>query len=127
MTIAAVLAAVLLGAIAVFQAALALGAPWGAAAWGGANPGVLPARLRIASGVAAAVVYPLLIAVVLASAGLVAGGWLPIEPAVAMWALAVLLGIGAIMNLVSRSPIERVWGPVALLAAVCCAIVAIGA
>lgn len=38
-----------LAGVAAFQTALALGAPWGAAAWGGAHPGVLPGRLRAAS------------------------------------------------------------------------------
>lgn len=127
MILAAILAAVLLGAVAVFQAALAIGAPWGAAAWGGANPGVLPRRLRIASGVAAVVIYPLLIALVLASAGVTDGSWLPVDPALVMWVLAGLLAVGAIMNFASRSPIERIWGPVALVSAACCALVAIGA
>lgn len=38
-----------------FQTALAMGAPWGAASWGGGHHGVLPAQLRLASGVAAPV------------------------------------------------------------------------
>src|SRR4051794_16738071 len=38
--------------IATFQAALAAGAPWGEAAYGGANAGVLPAGQRISSVVA---------------------------------------------------------------------------
>src|SRR6188768_2016924 len=41
-----------LTAVAAFQAALALGAPWGAAAWGGSHPGVLPAEQRISSALA---------------------------------------------------------------------------
>ena len=53
-------AVVLLGVIAIFQLGLALGAPWGKAAWGGQNPGVLPTGLRVASGLAAVVVYPLI-------------------------------------------------------------------
>ena len=40
---------------AAFQAALALGAPLGRAAWGGAYEGQLPMGLRIASGVAVGV------------------------------------------------------------------------
>jgi hypothetical protein len=127
MPIAALVAVLLLGVVAVFQAALALGAPWGAAAWGGGNPGVLPRPLRIASAVAALVVYPLLIVVVLAAAGIIDDGWMPIDPGAAMWALAILLGLGAVANAISRSPIERVWAPVALATAIACALVAIGA
>lgn len=126
MTLAAVLAVVLLVAIAAFQLALALGAPWGAAAWGGQHPGVLPRRFRIASGIAALVVYPLIIALVLASAGIIGDGWLPVDGALIMWALAGLLGIGAVVNFVSRSAPERRWGAVALTIALCCVVIALG-
>jgi hypothetical protein len=123
---AAILAVVLLVAITAFQLALAFGAPWGAAAWGGQNPGVLPTRLRIASGVVAVVVYPLVIALVLAAAGLIGDGWLPVDGTLIMWALAGLLGVGAVMNFVSRSRPERSWGAVALTIALCCLIIALG-
>lgn len=121
---AAILAIVLLVAITAFQLALALGAPWGAAAWGGQTPGVLPLKLRIASGVVALVVYPLLIALVLASAGLIDDGWLPVDGSLIMWGLAALLGVGAVMNAASRSRPERSWGAVALTIALCCALIA---
>jgi hypothetical protein len=123
---AAIVAVVLLGVIAGFQLALALGAPWGAAAWGGQHPGVLPRRLRIASGVAAVLVYPLVIAIVLAAAGIIGDDWLAIDGAILMWVLAGMLGLGALMNFASRSPRERIWGPVALTVAMCCVIVALG-
>jgi hypothetical protein len=123
---AAILAVVLLAAITVFQLALAFGAPWGAAAWGGQNPGVLPQPLRIASGVVALVVYPLIIALVLASAGIIDDGWLPVDGTLIMWGLTALLGLGAVMNVASRSRPERSWGAVALTIALCCAIVALG-
>ena len=123
---AAIVAVILLGVIVVFQAALALGAPWGAAAWGGQNPGVLPTRLRIASAVVAVVVYPLVIVLVLASAGIISDEWLLVDASVIMWVLAGLLAVGALANFASRSPRERIWGPVALAIAVCCAIIALG-
>ena len=123
---AAILAVTLLGVITAFQLALAFGAPWGAAAWGGQSPGVLPTRLRIASGVVALVVYPLVIALVLASAGMIDDGWLPVDGTLIMWALAGLLGVGALMNFASRSRPERSWGAVALTIALCCVIIALG-
>lgn len=123
---AAILAVVLLVAVAAFQLGLAFGAPWGAAAWGGQNPGVLPQPLRIASGVAAVIVYPLIIALVLASAGLIDDGWLPVDGTVIMWGLALLLGVGAVMNFASRSRPERRWGAVALTIALCCVVIALG-
>lgn len=126
MTVAAIFAVVLLGVIVVFQLALALGAPLGYAAWGGQHPGVLPMRLRIASGAAALVIYPLIILAVLASAGLIDADWLPGDGTVVMWVLAGLLALGALANFASRSSRERVWGPVALAIAACCAIIAAG-
>jgi hypothetical protein len=122
--LATIVAVVLLGVIVVFQVALALGAPLGYAAWGGRNPGVLPMPLRIASGVAALVIYPLIIVAVLASAGLIGSDWLPIDGTILMWGLAGFLALGALANFASRSPRERPWGPVALAIAICCAIIA---
>jgi hypothetical protein len=126
MTAAAIVAVFLLGIIVAFQAALAFGAPWGAAAWGGQNPGVLPTRLRVASGITALVIYPLIALVILAAAGLIDDAWLPVDHGVAMWVLAGFLALGALLNLVSRSSRERIWGPVALAIAICCAIIALG-
>ena len=126
-TLGALIGVALLAVVAVFKAGLALGAPWGSAAWGGQNPGVLPRPLRIASGIAAVVVYPLIGLIVLASANVIEADWLPLQGPTVMWILAVLLGIGAVMNLISRSPPERLWGPVAGAVAVCCAIVALNA
>lgn len=125
-TAAAVVAVILLAAIVAFQLALAFGAPLGDAAWGGQHPGVLPTRLRIASGIAALVIYPLFILVVLASAGLIEAEWLPVKGRVAMWTLAGLLTLGALANFASRSKRERFWGPVASIIGVCCAVVASG-
>jgi hypothetical protein len=125
MTLVAILAVVLIAIVAVFQLALALGAPLGAAAWGGRNQGVLPTRLRIASGLVAIVVYPLIALYVLASAGLIDQGRLA-TGATGMWVLTGLFALGTVANLASRSRIERVWAPVSLVIAVCCGIVAAG-
>lgn len=125
MTLAGLLAALALGVLALFQLGLAAGMPWGAAAWGGEHPGVLPARLRVASAVAGLVLYPIIGAVVLSAAGII-GDWLPFDPTVAMWVLAAFFALGIVMNAVSRSPIERVWSPVSALLAICCAVIALG-
>jgi hypothetical protein len=124
MTFAAVLAVVLVAIVAIFQLALALGAPLGRAAWGGRNEGVLPMRLRIASGLAAIVVYPLIALYVLASADLIDLEWLP-TAVTGMWVLNGFFTLGTVANLASRSKIERIWAPVSLVMAVCCAIVAV--
>lgn len=120
---AAVVAAVGFSAVAVFQLALALGAPLGRAAWGGAQAH-LPRQLRIASGIAV-VFWLFSAAVILGRVGIEV---VPLPDAVlrwGTWVLAVLLPIGVIMNFASRSPWERwIWGPVTLVIATCCVAVA---
>ena len=124
MAVAAIAAVVLLAIVCVFQLVLALGAPWGKAAWGGKIEGVLPARLRIASGVAAILVYPLVALLMLSTAGVVEVDWLPTGE-VAMWVVTAFFTLGAVANLASRSRLERIWSPVSLAIAVCSAIIAL--
>jgi hypothetical protein len=124
MNLAASVAVVSLALVGVFQVALALGAPLGHAAWGGRHEGVLPTRLRMASGVAGLVVYPLMGLFVLASAGLLSPGWLPGTGKAGMWFLTGFFTLGALANFASRSKAERYWGPVSLLIAACCGFIA---
>ncbi|MCB2223698.1 MAG: hypothetical protein KQH83_05925 [Actinobacteria bacterium] len=126
MTTAALIATALFGVTAVFQALLAAGRPWGAAAWGGQHPGVLPTGYRVASGIVALVVYPVLALYVLATAG-VGGLDMPGAGAGVMWALFGFFVLGTLTNAFSRSPIERIWAPVNLALAVCCLVLALGA
>jgi hypothetical protein len=108
----ATVAAILLVATAGFQAALALGAPWGEAAYGGSNPGVLPPEVRAGSG-AASVVY-------LAFAGIAGTRWVtPRWRSRILPALSVLMAAGAVLNLASPSLVERlIWTPVTVALAV---------
>jgi hypothetical protein len=101
--------------VVAFQVALTLGAPFGAAALGGANTGQLPGALRVVTAVAA---------VVWSAAALIALGrgryrLVPVPAAVSWWGtwvLACLLGIGALMNFASSSSWERFgWGPCTLV------------
>jgi hypothetical protein len=120
---AAVLAAVGLGGIALFQAALALGVPWGHAAWGGADAD-LSAPQRVGSAISV-VVWSLAAVVVLECAGLLGR---PEPRALARWAtwlVAVVCGLSALANFASQSAYENVLlGPLALLLAVLCGFVA---
>lgn len=125
MEIAAVVAAVLLGIVTVFQAALALGAPLGTAAWGGKYPGVLPVSFRVASAGAALLIYPGIVTIVLSSAGLIDVEWLPANTGT-MWFLAAIFTLGTVANLMSQSQPERIWAPVSAAIAICCAIIAGG-
>ena len=114
--VAAIVGALLLGGLAVFQVLLIAGAPLGRFAWGGQNV-VLPARLRIGSAVAVAL-YAVFAVVMLQAAG--AFSVLPDGAvAVGIWVVAGYLVLGVALNAASRSRPERlVMTPVALALAV---------
>jgi len=124
---AAFIAIAALFGLTLFQIGLAAGAPWESASWGGVHTRVLPIRYRIASAIAATTVYPLLIAYVASSARLVGPLALPGAGAKMTWAVTGVFLLGTVMNLVSRSRIERWWALVTLLIAGCCVIIAVGA
>jgi hypothetical protein len=112
--VAAVGAAVLFGGLAAFQLALALGAPWGRAAYGGfvEQPGV---ELRVSSGVAT-VIWSLAALVILRRAGYRV--WAPLPdralPAT-VWVLAGVTTFAVLPNLVTPSGLERaIWAPVSV-------------
>jgi hypothetical protein len=124
MPLAAWLAAAGFVGIGLFQVALALGAPLGRAAWGGANR-VIPPQLRRASAVAA-VVWLLAAVVILARAGVLSLPLPEVVVVVGAWALVVLSVLGALVNLASSSPWERFgWAPYAATMAVLSAVVAL--
>lgn len=114
---AATVAATGFGIVAVFQLLLALGAPWGRAALGGANEGTLPPELRVVSSVSMAV-FVGAAAVVLGRAGLWGSRFSRAFRGGA-WVLVAILPVGALMNLASSSPWERFgWAPFTALLAV---------
>ena len=120
---AAVAASVGFIALAAFQVALALGAPLGRAAWGGTHV-QLPTGLRIASAIAVGF-WVLASLVVLERAGFEVS---PLPSTLVRWGAWILVGLlplGALMNFASQSPWERfLWGPVALILAALCFVVA---
>jgi len=101
----------LLAGVGTFQLALAAGAPWGAAAWAGQAPGVLPEPLRLASAVSV-LVYGGLAAVVVTDR---------LSSTVRRRLLtgaSILMVLGTVANLASQSPVEKLWAPVAATLAV---------
>lgn len=91
-----------------FQMALAAGAPWGAAAFGGQQTGVLPDELRVTSAVVA--VSYLFLAVAAASRLIATRVRRPL-----MYGAAALMAVGFILNVASPSLIERLlWAPVTI-------------
>ncbi len=118
-------AAWLFAALAVFEAMLAAGLPWGRAAWGGGQAN-LSMGLRVASGGAVALFGGAALVVARRGGHRV---WAPLPdrwlPA-AVWVLAAYTGVGTLLNVASRSPLERaVMAPTAFSLAVLCTIVAV--
>jgi hypothetical protein len=124
--LAAVLFAVILAALAVFQIALIAGAPLGHLAWGGQDR-VLPPRKRGGS-VVSVVLY-----VAFALLGFERVDMIDLLPAgadlfvrIAMWVVAGYLVLGIPLNLASRSKPERyVMTPVAAVLAALALILAL--
>jgi hypothetical protein len=125
-TIAAlVFALVALGVIA-FQFALALGAPWGRYAMGGAVPGRFPPRLRVAA-VVQAILIALLAVAVLSAAGLVVPDLAVAFPWL-VWVAVAVSALAVVLNAISRSAGERrIWVPVASVLLVSSLLVALDA
>jgi hypothetical protein len=113
-TLAAILFAVVTAGVIAFQVALALGAPWGAYAMGGAFPGRYPPRMRVAAA-AQAVLLAVLALIVLASAGLLDVPIISGLPSL-IWLVVVFSAVSLALNAISRSAGERrIWVPVALV------------
>lgn len=97
-----------------FQVGLALGAPWGRFAMGGAYPGRFPPRLRVGALVQAAVLA-ILAVIVLAHAGLVLPELSASYPWL-IWLAVAFSGVSAVLNAITRSAGERrIWLPVAIV------------
>jgi hypothetical protein len=111
--------------IAVFQAALVLGAPLGHAAWGGKHRR-LPTRLRIGSAIAI-VVWLVAASIVLGHAGFDVPSLSEPVRRWAIWVVVGLLVVGTVMNAASPSRWERfIWAPVSLALALLTIVVALG-
>lgn len=121
---AAITFSILMAGLAVFQLALATGAPLGHFAWGGQHR-VLPVGLRIGSLVAIAL-YALFSTVLLVKADLLApwpdSTW--ITPAA--WGVVAYMGLGVVVNAISRSlPERRTMTPLVLVLLVLALLVAL--
>jgi len=122
---AIVFAVAALGVVA-FQLGLALGAPWGTYAMGGAFPGRFPPAMRVAA-VIQAVIIALLAVAVLSVAGLAVPGLAEALPWVG-WLAVVFSAVAAVLNAISRSAGERrIWVPVTLVMLASSLVVALSA
>lgn len=122
---ASFIATALLAAIAAFQLALILGAPWGRLTQGGAVEGALPSGGRVL----AALSILILILMWLAVSGRAGWGparrWRPRLLAAVCWAAAGYSLLAVILNAATPSGAERAaWLPVSIILAVCTWVVA---
>lgn len=123
--IAAIGYAIVTVGIVAFQIGLALGAPWGAYAMGGAFPGQFPPPMRVAALVQALLLVALA-GVVLARAGVALPRWSRTSRRW-IWVAVAFSGLSLILNLITPSPGERmIWAPVAFLLLLCSLVVARG-
>jgi hypothetical protein len=123
--IAGIVFCVLLGALAIFQLALASGAQLGRFAWGGGHER-LPIGLRVGSMVSI-VIYALFATIVLDRAGLIALFPNSSIAGVGIWVLVGFLALGVLGNVISKSRSERlVMTPLALALCVLALTVALG-
>ncbi|WP_084130456.1 hypothetical protein [Demequina sp. NBRC 110055] len=104
-TFVAVILLALLAALAVFQIALASGAPLGSYAFGGQHEGTLPWQWRIASAVTV-VVYAVMAWITLEAAGVTDLTCATTDTA-AIWILTAILALNIVPNAISRSRHER--------------------
>lgn len=106
------LAAGLLALACAFQLALAAGAPWGAAAYGGrasSDDGCLPRRYRVASAVAAMVILTAAWVVLAAGSVLDRGPLAAPVLDVVLWCLVAMFALNTLDNARGRHLAER-WG-----------------
>lgn len=124
----AVLAALLFGVLALYQGALALGAPWGAFAYGGRaarEDGTLSGTYRLASA-AAAVLLVLFAILILIRAGVVGTSGDGTLVTVLVWVIVGFLILNTLSNLSGRSRIERFgFGGITIVLVALCALVAV--
>ena len=108
----ALVAACLLGVVILFQLALAAGAPWGAAAYGGRVAqvdGRLQSRYRVASAGTAVILTGALWLVLAAGAVIQPAPLSQSSLGIGVWVLVGLFALNTVGNLAGRHPAER-WG-----------------
>jgi hypothetical protein len=123
--IAGIVYAVLIAVVVVFQIALALGAPWGSYAMGGAYPGQFPPTMRVAALIQAGILLGFA-GIVLARAGIALLAWERVSRWL-VWVVVAFSVLSLALNLITPSAGERMlWAPVALVLLVCSLLVATG-
>ena len=122
-TVSAIVFTIFTGIVMIFQGCLAAGVPWGEASMGGRYPGKYPPNMRVVA-VINMIILGFMAAMVLSEANLMFSR-LELVSRIGIWLVVVFFIIGSIMNTITRSKIERIWAPVALIQFITSLIVAI--
>ncbi len=124
--VAAIAFAIAAAGVIGFQVALALGAPLGSYAMGGAFPGTFPPRMRVAA-LVQAVLLAGTVAIVLSRAGLVLPAWSGVVGWL-IWGVVAIAATAVVLNAITPSAGERrLWVPVAAVMLVSSLVVALTA
>ena len=108
--VAAIIYAIIILGVVIFEIALAAGAPWGAYAMGGTAPGQFPPELRVGAIIQAVLLASMAI-VILVRAGLILPGWSRVSHWL-VWVVVALTAMSLVLNLISPSAGERaIWAP----------------
>jgi hypothetical protein len=112
------------GLVALFQLALAFGAPWGEYTMGGRFMGKLPPKMRVAALFQIVVLF-VMVFIVLTRSGVIVNQFHDVSRT-AIWFVVFFFVIGSMLNLLTPSKKERlVWGPVNVLCLVISLMVAL--
>ncbi|MCB0283850.1 MAG: hypothetical protein KDF60_14790 [Calditrichaeota bacterium] len=122
-TYAAYIYTLLMFTVIIFQFCLTIGLPWGAASMGGKFPGKYPPKMRVASFMNM-LILSFMAAIVLSKAGLILDAFKS-EASFAIWFVLGFSFLAAILNIITRSKIERkIWAPVSVAQLICVLIIA---
>ena len=107
---AAIIYAIFIGVVIVFQFCLAIGLPWGAASMGGKFPGKYPMKMRVVAFINMFVLAFMML-VVMSRAGLILPMFYTFS-SYAIWVVVAFSFVSFILNTITPSKIERIWSPV---------------
>lgn len=123
-TIAAFTYAILMAVVILFQFGLTIGLPWGEASMGGKFPGKYPPKMRVVSFLNM-IILSFITIIILVKADIMLSPFKPFSN-VAVWFVVAFAAIGAVLNTITQSKIERrIWAPVTILQLIASIIVAL--
>jgi len=121
-TYAAYIYVIFMLAIVIFQFCLTIGVPWGAASMGGKFPGKYPPKMRLIS-FSNMIILSFMAIIVLVRAELILPQLISAS-LIAIWFVVVFSIIATILNIITKSKIERnIWAPVTAIQLICVLII----